>query len=181
MATIMILLHDDFCNIPKVVFALEDVQFDLMVKLLETMIKIWFDRDEDEPDNMQMWSPSEELKRYHKELKGPNARAQAELNQEMSDAIVQSVRKQCRNSQKEREIISLIENNFGTATETRKTKRITSSQLAEETLRAKKRNKDWIKIMNMVHGTKKMSDTYLEDYEELGMPPQTVVDPSLDP
>ena len=174
-------LHDDFCNIPKVVFALEDVQFDLMVKLLETMINLWFDRDEDEPDNMQMWSPSEELKRYHKELKGPNARGQAEINQEMSDAIVQSVRKQCRNSQKEREIISMIENNFGLATEARKTKRIASSQLAEETLRAKKRNKDWTKIMNMVHGTKKMSDTYLEDYGELGMAPQIVVDPSLDP
>lgn len=41
-------LHDDFCYIPKFVSAPEDMQLDLMVKLLETMIKLWFDRDEEE-------------------------------------------------------------------------------------------------------------------------------------
>lgn len=174
-------LHDDFCNIPKVVSALDDVQLDLMVKLLETMINLWFDRDEEEPDNMQMWSPSEELKKYYKELRGPNACGRAEINQEMSDAIVKSIRKRCRDSQKELEIMYMIENNFGLATEVRKMKHIASSQLVEETLGAQKRNKDWTKIMNMAHGTKKMSDTYLEDYGELGMPPRIVVDPSLDP
>lgn len=61
-------LHDDFCKIPMVVSALEDIQLDLMVKLLGTMITFWLDRDEDYPDNMQMWSPSEELKKYHQDL-----------------------------------------------------------------------------------------------------------------
>lgn len=172
-------LHDDFCNIPKIVSAPDDVQIDLMIKLLETMINLWFDRDEEEPDNVQMWVPSEKLKKYHKEFRGPNARGDAEVNQEMSDGIVQSIRKRCRGSQKEREIIAMIENNFGLSQEVCKTKRIASSQLAEETVRAQKRNKDWTKIMNMVHGTKKMSDTYLEEYGELGMPPLIVVDPSL--
>lgn len=118
---------------------------------------------------MQMWSLSEELKKYYKELRGPNACGKAEINQEMSDAIVQSIRKRCRDSQKEREIISMIENNFGLATGVRETERIASSQLVEETLRAQKRNKDWTKIMNMVIGTKKMSDICLEDYGELGI------------
>lgn len=40
--------------------------------------------------------------------------------------------------------------------------------------------KDWNRIMNMVHGTRKMSDRYLEAYGELGAPPEIVVDPSLD-
>lgn len=31
-------LHDDFCNIPMAVSALEDIQLDLIVKLLETMM-----------------------------------------------------------------------------------------------------------------------------------------------
>lgn len=99
----------------------------------------------------------------------------------MSDAIVQSIRKQCRNLQKEREIISMTENNLNLTTKIQKTKRVASSQLKEETLRAKKRTKDWAKIMNIVHRAKKMSDTYLGDYGELGMPPHIVVDPSLDP
>lgn len=33
-------LHDDFCKIPKFVSALEDIQLDLMVKLLGTMINL---------------------------------------------------------------------------------------------------------------------------------------------
>lgn len=105
-------------------------------------------------------------KRYHKELRGLDARSEVEINREMSDAIVQSIRKRCRDSQREHEIISIIENNFGLATEVRKSKHIISSQLEEETLRAKRRTKDWNKIMNMVHGTKQRSDTYLENYEE---------------
>lgn len=111
---------------------------------------------------------------------GPNTRCEAENNQEMPDAIVQSIRKQCRNLQKEREIISMTENNLNLTTKVQKTKRVASSQL-KETLRAKKRTKDWAKIMNTVHGAKKMSDTFLEDYGELVMPPHVVVDPSLDP
>src|SRR2546421_12868206 len=46
--------------------------------------------------------------------------------------------------------------------------------------RVKRMKKDWTKIMNLVQGVKKMSDTYLEDYGELGAPPEIVVDPSLD-
>lgn len=134
------------------------------MKLLETMINLWFDRDEDEPDNMQMWIPSEQLKKYYKELRGPDARSEAEINQEISDAIVQSIRKRCRELHKEREIIFMVENNFGLATEVQKTKRIASSQLLGENLRAQRRKRDWDKIMNMVDGTKNMSDTYVDNY-----------------
>lgn len=87
------ILHDGFCNIPKIVSALEDNQLDIMMKVLETMITLSFDRDEDEPDTMQMWIPSEQLKKCHKELRESNARSEAKINQEMSDAIVQSIRK----------------------------------------------------------------------------------------
>lgn len=87
----------------------------------------------------------------------------------MFDVIVQSIQKQCRDSQKEREIISMIENNFGWTTEVRKTERIASSQLVEETLTAQKRNKHWTKIMNMVHGNNELSSKIMENW--VCMPP----------
>lgn len=70
---------------------------------------------------------------------------------------------------KSAKIISMIENNFDWTTEVRKTKRIASSQLVEETLTAQKRNKDWTKIMNMVHGNKKLSSKIMENW--VCMPP----------
>jgi hypothetical protein len=39
---------------------------------------------------------------------------------------------------------------------------------------------DWAKIMNLVKGVKKISDTYFQDYGELGATPEIVMDPSLD-
>lgn len=59
----------------------------------------------------------------------------------------------------------MVENNFDLATEVRKMKRFASSRLFEEILRAQKTKRDWDKIMNMnmVHGTKTMSDTYLDN------------------
>lgn len=139
-------LHDDFCNIPKVVWALEDNQLDIMMKLLEMMLNLWFDCDEDNPGNMQMWIPSEQLKEYYKGLRGPDAHSEAEINHGMPDAIMQSIQKQCRNSQREREMISMVEINFGLATEVRKTQRIASSQLLKKPSRAQKRNKNRTKL-----------------------------------
>lgn len=69
---------------------------ELMIRLLEAMIKLYFDRNKYEPDKYQMWSPSQELKRYHRELQGLSPRAVAEINQKMSDAIVHSMRKRFR-------------------------------------------------------------------------------------
>lgn len=44
----------------------------------------------------------------------------------------------------------------------------------------KKIKKDWDKIMNIVYGTKKMSDKYLKAYGELGTLLEIVLNLSLD-
>lgn len=94
-------------------------------------------------------NPLQELQRYHKESRGTNAHAEAWINKEISGAFLQSIRKQCRDSQKSTKILFIIENGFGLAPEVQKPKRVASSQLEEETLRAKKRTKDYVLCTNL--------------------------------
>lgn len=88
-------LYSDFCNVPMMISVGEEVQFGSMLRLIETTIELWFDRDLEDFDN-------------------------------------------------------------------------------------KKMKRDWNKITNMLHGTRKLSDRYLEAYGELGAPPKIVLNPSVD-
>ena len=171
-------LYSDFCDVPLIISVGERFQLGLMLKLIETIIKLWFDRDPEDFDNVQMWTPSAELKKFHRELKG--SRSEGELNKKMSNAIMTSFRRRLRESEQEMEMVSTIKNEFGLVNAGKKTKRVASTELKVETDRNKKMKRDWDKIMNMVHGTRRMSDRYLEAYGELGAPPEIVLDPSLD-
>ena len=110
----MIRLHDDFCKISLIVPAAEAVQMDLIVKILEMMINFWFDCYKHEPDNIKMWRPSKELRRYRWRLKGPNPRSgEVAMNQKLSDIIILWIWKRCRDRQIEQENIFARENAFG--------------------------------------------------------------------
>lgn len=171
-------LYSDFCDVPLIISVREKVQLGLRLKLIETMIQLWFDSDSEDFNNIQMWTPSAELKEFHRELKGP--RSEGELNKDMSDAIMTSFQRKLRESEQEEEMVSMIRNEFGLVKLEKETKRVAPSELKVETDYNKKMKKDWDKKMNMVHGTRKMSDRYLEAYGELGALPEIVLDPSLD-
>ena len=74
----------------------------------------------------------------------------------------------------------MLSEEFGLVSGQKKTKRVASSQLQAESDRVKRMKGDWDKIMNLVHGVKKVSDTYLQDYGDFGASPEIVLDPSLD-
>jgi hypothetical protein len=67
--------------------------------------------------------------------------------------------------------------NFNIISGGQKLKRVASSQLQAELGRNKRMKLDWAKMMNLVNGTQKMSDTYLTRYGELGSPPLVIHDP----
>jgi hypothetical protein len=173
-------LHDDFCDIPLVVTPLQEVQSELMITLLNTMIDHWFDRDPDEPNNHQMWIPSVSLKKLHKELKGSKPPNEADLNKEISETIVKGMKKRLREAEKEMELVEQLNTDFGITPSVPKVKRVASSQLQAELDRNKIMKTDWSKILNLVQGTKDMSDVYLSKYGELGAPPNIIYDLSLD-
>lgn len=173
-------LHDDFCDVPLVVAPVEGVQSQLMITLLNTMIEHWYGRDPDEPTNYQMWIPSAELFKLRKELKGPNPPNEADLAKQISQTIVKGMKKRLREAETEKELVEQLDTNFGLIPGVPKVKRVASSQLQAERTRNKRMRIDWSKLMNLVKGTKNMSDVYLSEYGELGAPPLTIHDQSLD-
>lgn len=63
-------LYDDFCSIPLAVPATGLIQLELMLKVLGTIINLWFDQDTRDSDNYRMWTQSANLKDLRKELVG---------------------------------------------------------------------------------------------------------------
>jgi hypothetical protein len=116
-------LHDDYCDIPLVVSAAEGLQSDLMLKLLESMINLWFNRDPEDLDNYQMWEVSAELKKRHKELQGPNPCDEADLLPEIIDDIGKEMKKRLREAERERELLDALQKDFGLVSGGMKTKR----------------------------------------------------------
>lgn len=158
-------LNDGFCNIPLIVPVEEVFQTSLMVIILEAMINLWFCRDKAQPDDIQKWIPSKELRRRHWELNEPHPRRiGVGIYQEMSDAIILSIWKRCHDQQKKQEIISMRQNDFGLATEERKRKRTASYQVGVETFRAKQRKANFYRLIRLAsyRSCRRMSDVYAE-------------------
>ncbi|KAI9776297.1 MAG: hypothetical protein M1839_000457 [Geoglossum umbratile] len=146
---------------------------------MASMIELWFNCDPEDLDNHQIWDASEELKRCPKELQGQNPCNEADLQKEISDSINKEMRKRLRETEKEKELLDALQGDFGLELGGKKTKCVASSQLETETERAKNMRKDWVKIKNMVHGVRSMSETYFLTYGELSAPAEVVSDPSL--
>ena len=158
-------LYNDCCDIPRLIPADEQKLIGLLKHLIESISDLWFDRDEADPDTYQMWTPTKELQDRHKQLRG-NISAESAVHQKAMNAeIAQKVSKRLRLSQE-----------FGLLPGEKKVKRVASSQLEAEHERVKRMRGDWLKIMNLVQGARKISDTYFQTYGELctPFPPETV-------
>jgi hypothetical protein len=57
-------LYNDFCDITRVISAVEGLPAQLMSKLLRGMTDRWFIRNKRDPDNFQLWKPTEDLEAY---------------------------------------------------------------------------------------------------------------------
>jgi hypothetical protein len=96
-------LYDDFCHIPLLIPDDEKMHTALVMRLLDTIIDLWFDRPQDDSDNYQSWIPTEELQGYSKSLRGPNPRDEVSLQREISASIVKGVRKRLHEAEQEKE------------------------------------------------------------------------------
>lgn len=131
-----------------------------MLKVLEAIINLWFDQDPGNPDNYQMWTQSANLKNLRKEILCTNACKESGVKRKISATIVESIRRPFGNAQQEEETVDSIRN-----------KSFWSAQLLLELRRVKRMREGWHKIMSMVCGRKRLSDTYLMEYDELNSRP----------
>jgi hypothetical protein len=171
-------LYNDFCDIPRVISAVEGLQAKVMSTLLQGMIDRWFIPDEDDPDNIQLWTPTEELRARYKELRDKGMKG--DIYKKMMQRITITVAKRLKDEAQEKGLVKELETNFGLTSGNPKVKRVASAQLQEERKRAKVMELDWVKLMNMADGIRKISDTYVEKYGALKRPLTVVHDPTLD-
>jgi hypothetical protein len=94
------ILSNDFRTIPLTYPIDGGPTAGLMMKLISSIIDMWFDRDSEEPDNKHGWSPSKLLKDYRKELKGKTAGEIETLRKKMGNEVVERLRQSQRAEQR---------------------------------------------------------------------------------
>ncbi|KAK2753562.1 hypothetical protein FQN54_007339 [Arachnomyces sp. PD_36] len=159
-------LHDDYCDVPRLYPPESKSSSKLMLTLLQTMIDNWFEYDEDDFETYTGWVPSKELRALKNELKTADTEL---VNKRVKEETTKMVQKGLRDRAKEKEVLDNIDEL--TLLPGKKMKHVTSSQLEEEKTTAKKMEVAWDKIRGLSLNFRKMSDSYIVTYGELGPPP----------
>lgn len=175
-------LHDDFCDIPRVVPANEPLQMNILSKLLKAAIRRWFIKNPNDSDNVELWVPTAELEGVYKKLQDKE-RAN-DVSKQIKKAIVAEVSKRFRDEARDRALVETVNERkqltLGLTTANRGIKRVSSAEYKGEIKKAKAMQKDWDTLIGMASGVRKYSEAYKENYGELAGPPDVVLDSSLD-
>jgi hypothetical protein len=168
----------DRTDIPLLVPASDKADRKILEGLLDSMIDMWFQKDELDPANYQMWTAKSELRSKYKELNASSpAENEAKVNQEISKDITKAFKQNLRKSNKEDKLIEL----FGKITGKKMPpKRVASSQLDEERERLVDRREKWAAIVNLTSQAKSLYDAYILNGDgEIGEPRDVVEDKDL--
>ena len=97
-------LYNDTCDI---LLLISDDQklISLLKHVIESIISLWFDHDEMDRDNYQMWTPTEDLRNHHRKLhKNPSTdnMMQATMNFEIAKSLRKRFRVATQNNRAER-------------------------------------------------------------------------------
>jgi hypothetical protein len=170
-------LHLDYCDLPLLVPASDKADLRILEALLNSMIDLWFVRDESDPQNHEMWIPTDQLRDYRKRLNEKTPRkGEAEINKEISKAINKAYKRNLKDSTNQDEMVE----RFGKITGKKiPPKRVASAQLEDEIKRFEEKKKMWDAIVNVTNNVKKMYDTYMITWREIGAPGETIEDKDL--
>jgi hypothetical protein len=176
-ATLAKRLHDDFCDLPNIVPASQVAELNLMQQLIASIIGLWFRRDSE--DDFEMWSSTEALE----ELMVVSARAdpaeEAAAWKRATEEIAKLLRKRLYEQQRRKGVVDEFDRHFKLVTGNLQPKRVASAKLEGERQLAKKKGRQWGKVLGLMQNTRKMSDNYTMKWGEITPPPQIVHDPRL--
>ncbi|KAE8454289.1 hypothetical protein EG329_005214 [Mollisiaceae sp. DMI_Dod_QoI] len=146
--------------------------------LLDSMIDLWFDKDELDPGNHQMWTATSQLKSKYRELNASSpVENEAKINQEISKATTKAFKQNLRKSHREDELVEMFAKITGRKMPP---KRVASSQLDAERERLAVRKKQWAAIMNLTNQAKSLHDAYILNGDgEIGEPRDIIKDKEL--
>ena len=152
-------LYNDTCDIPLLIS--DDHKLtELLKHLIESIIDLWFDRDEMDRDNYQMWTPTQELRDHRRQLH-KNLLIENTVQETINAEIVKSLKKRLRVAGKN-EMVGKLFRDFQRLSGAENLN--PSSQLEVECERAERMKIEWSKIINLALGNRKISDTYFQNY-----------------
>jgi hypothetical protein len=120
----------DRIDIPLLTPVADKADSKILEVLLDSIIDMWFQKDESDPANQEIWTAISELKSKCKELNGGSlAKSKAIINQDISKDIIKAFKENSRKSLKENELIEMFQKLTGNKPPP---KRVASSQLDAE-------------------------------------------------
>jgi hypothetical protein len=168
----------DRTDVPLLIPASDKADRKILESLLDSMINMWFQKDELDTANHQMWTATSQLKSKYKELNANSPVGnETIINQEISKEITKAFKQNLRKSIKEDELIEM----FGKITGKKMPpKRVASSQLDVEREKLVERKKKWAAIVNLTSQAKSLYDAYVLNGDgEIGEPRDVVEDKDL--
>jgi hypothetical protein len=168
------ILHTDLCNIPTVFSDTEMAEADLLLNVIGAMIELWWVRDSSKPDDYKTWRKTDKLKMlstgirqlgYANELKmlstdqldHTDETIYTRIRQQIARRALSTIRRK-RDEDARREAQNLhetLENELRFADE----KKVVSELLSEEIEKLAETELLWCKIVDMLEGKRKMSNT----------------------
>ena len=89
VSTLAKILHDDFLKIPITMPTANIKESGMMVRLVEGIIRLWFVRIENDPDNYERWTATPALNEYIDELRAAKEiEDEAAIYKEISKEVI---------------------------------------------------------------------------------------------
>ncbi|EPE30002.1 hypothetical protein GLAREA_01162 [Glarea lozoyensis ATCC 20868] len=169
-------LWKDRCDIP-LIFSESDSGRRVLEKLLDSIIDLWFTKDEIDPTNPEGWNATPELRAKCQALRaGSTTESEAQINKEISKEISKNYKSNLRASTKEHEASRVLKDITG---EGRPPGRVASKDYKQEREAFIKKKKSFDAIMNLSQELRSLMDAYtLNGKEEFRAPEEVVEDNS---
>jgi hypothetical protein len=173
-------LHDDLCDLPKIVPVSEVTELHLMTDLVSSIVDLWFIKYPSSPNEYKRWKPTPALDSLMDEFSIEDGESQAEKWKLAAADITKFMRKRRQERERVEDLTEGFAKSRAMMTGGRKEKRVASKDLAAEKEIAAKRRKEWRSLENAFQYPRSLANSYVATYGEFSEPPVPVADPTLE-
>ena len=158
-------LYKDLINLPAILPPEETTQLNLMQHLINTLIDMWFTREDGDYDNIQAWKNTEALEKYQKALQGrqdEQDKAKRTLQQESERHLM----KRLRDEEKLKRLLESASSAqlISTTLSIGKGKRVASARLQVELESFKKQKKQFDTTVSCQVQVQKLTEAYIATF-----------------
>jgi hypothetical protein len=173
-------LHNDLCDLPKIVPVSQVGELHLMTDLISAIIDLWFVKKGPASADWKRWIPTSELDKLMDEFAVADGKSQAEKWKQAKADITKFMRKRRQDREEVEGLAETLAKSQTMMTGGMREKRVASKDLEVEKQIAAKRRKEWQAISNAFQYPRSLANSYIATYGEFAEPPVPVADPNLE-